>query len=352
MRKSMLKKSTLRAAGITLILLLSPAGSPSVWGNITEPDLRELMGLIRMDSEEYKSAAMEVLAQAESREGFLALAEKMEKEQKEKANALAALQQKARSSYEELEAAFTSGADTEEVLHALEDYELQSSLAETAQEEFLSYHAPVSMDDMEDAVRQAAYIMDLCTTDVDIGDAGTTADTFLLKSLSLSGVTPGSITCRTTEGDGLYSQFHGVVQTVMKDMVRIKSGEEILITYKGIVPDEKLRAGIEVLQYEKIGSCGGCQVTVSMSLCGEEENILKVYGAHAMRWYEKYLASLPWAEGCLDLKQVRSFLPASAAQEGGSYMVTGDGNEVQELTPVRGGEGLVLDNNPFVGGFE
>lgn len=404
MRRHRLGKYLL-TAGMTLFLLLSPAGRLSVRGNeempltegfyvtdlkdpllaitpaellhstqktfvrqdktstssapttdemppTTEPDLRELMGLVRMDSDEYRAAAMEVLAQEKSREGFLALAEKADEEQKERALALDRKKQEARGAYEELEGLFTSGADAGKVLDALEEYKRQSAAAEAAQEEFLSFRAPVPMDDMEDAVRQAGIIMDLCTTDIDIGDAGAAADTFLLKDLSLSGVTPGSITCRTAEGDGVYSQFHGVVQAVKEDMVRIKSGETILITYQGVVPEKGLSAGTKVLQYERIGSCGGSRITVSMSLCGEEENILKAYGTHGLRWYEAYLLSLPWEEGCIDFSRVRSFLPASAAQEGSSYMVTGDGDEVQEPPPVRGGEDLVLDKNPFAGGFE
>ncbi len=337
-------------AALFPILSMFPVRTPAA----TENDLREVMGLVRLNTDEYREQAAAILAQGTSYEEFRRLAQEMDEARIKKSELLADRILDRDAAYEEMKALFVSGGHADEVLQALIEYDRQCIYAEKAEADLLDNTEKIRMDDMEEAVKQAGEIMNLCTTTEDIGEVGDSADTFLLRGLHLMDVSPEALSCQVSKGESVYSQFNGIVQEITADTVCIGSGETIFTAYKGVRADKSLKVGERVSQYQKVGECLGSLVTVAMSTCAEEENILKMYGSRAKYWYSTYLDGLPWADACVKLDGIRGFYETEGDKNTGSVMVTADGETVPVETAdaPHAGRDLILDKNPFIEGLQ
>lgn len=309
----------------------------------TENDLREVMGLERIEGSEWEKTAAKILSQCRDQKDYNNLVDEISSGsvKNEEAEMLAKQIEKKTEYYNAFRESFLAGAPAWELTDTLTDYDrlyqAVNSYADDPQiaEELEKY-------DWETIAEQEAYaktIQKLCGSKGDIGDVGQKTDTFLKANLRIAGLTDDSVTCHTTPKDKVYAQFSGKVTAVGEDSVTVLSGKATEFTISGIRPAKELKTGEKVSQYDVIGRAKSETVTASMKTGTNRENPLKIYGTRAAYWLDEYLQTEPWAEDdAVDLSKVKDQTEQKEEETTKVSTMTDENGKESELT---------IKNNPY-----
>lgn len=307
----------------------------------TENDMREVMGLERIEGSEWEKTAAKILSQCRSQKNYNNFVDEIGSVKNEESEVLAKQIKKKTEYYNVFRESFLAGAPAWELTDTLTDYDrlyqVVNSYADAPQiaEELEKY-------DWKTIAEQEAYaknIQKLCGSSGNIGDVGQKADTFLKANLRIAGLTEDSVTCHATPKDRVYAQFSGKVTTVDSDSVTVLSGKTTEFTISGIQPVKGLKAGKKVKQYDVIGKAKTETVTASMKTGTDRENPLKIYGTRAAYWLDEYLQTEPWAEDdAVDLSKVKDQTDQKEEETTAVSTMTDENGKESELT---------VKNNPY-----
>lgn len=307
----------------------------------TENDMREVMGLERIEGSEWEKTAAKILSQCRSQKNYNNFVDEIGSVKNEESEVLAKQIEKKTEYYNVFRESFLAGAPAWELTDTLTDYDrlyqVVNSYADAPQiaEELEKY-------DWKTIAEQEAYaknIQKLCGSSGNIGDVGQKADTFLKANLRIAGLTEDSVTCHATPKDRVYAQFSGKVTTVDSDSVTVLSGKTTEFTISGIQPVKGLKAGKKVKQYDVIGKAKTETVTASMKTGTDRENPLKIYGTRAAYWLDEYLQTEPWAEDdAVDLSKVKDQTDQKEEETTAVSTMTDENGKESELT---------VKNNPY-----
>lgn len=311
----------------------------------TENDLRELMGLERIEGEKWEETAAGILAQCADEESYNELADLLDTAVF-KDELAAAIEDKNRA-YRNYRKQFLEGKEAQGLLEALFAYDSLYRQVNSSTDD-PSLDGAVKRYDSGSIERQAAYaraLLALCNSRTDIGMAGPEADTFLKRNLRIQNMTEDALTCYVAEGESIYAQLGG---TVYKegDTLLIRSGAATVFRYTGVTP--VVSDGQQVEQYQLIGKAAGGTVTVRLLTGGLAVNPLKMYGTRARYWQDEYLRTQPWNTGeALDLADVKDSVSSAAADDSGNSVMTDrDGKQTEiviENNTYRPKAGMILD---------
>lgn len=337
----------------SLLFLLPMERSQTVFGAVsaaapvmyhTENDLREIMGLERIEGEKWEQAAAGILAQCASRETYNELVDALAFVSDEDAKEYERQAIKKQQYYEEYMRRFLAGEPAEAILEPLAQYNrLYLQLNQTVVNTVTGTIGGAERYDIGEIKAQEAYakaLLLLCESDADIGGIGQDMDTFLKADLRLKDMTADTISVYTAEDDPVYAQFSGVVTQITEDTVTIQSGEVTVLSYSGITAAKKLYVGHKIKQYQRIGKAKGESVslTLTSALCGE--NPLRMYGQRAAFWQEAYLRTQLTDCYTVDFSLVKDDIDEKANTAGvASTMTDADGNESL----------LTVEDNPYTG---
>lgn len=306
----------------------------------TENDLREVMGLERIEGQEWEKAAERILAQCASQESYNELLDELEEIPDEETEILNQQIQQKNEYYEEYMEKFLAGAPASELAGSLSEYNrLYHLINQTTTDPAIAGELErYDSKTIEQQILYAKTLFALCKSTANIGTVGQEADTFLKGNLRIKDITEDSITCYVTSEDNIYSQLKGVVTKITGKTIEIQSGKATVLTYTGVKADEKISVGCKVKQYQKIGKAVKDSVTVSMTSGMTAENPLKMYGTKGVYWQEEYLRTQPWASEGLDLTKVKNHIDSLQQEETSKSVMTDENGNETELT---------VENNPY-----
>lgn len=330
-----------------LVLIVFLCGRMDTYAS-TENDLREVMGLERIEGSEWEKTAAKILSQCREQKNFNSLVDEITSGsvKDEEAEILAKQIEEKNKYYDAYMNAFTNGDPAWKITDILSDYDRLYRLVNGSGTE-PSVTGELEKYDGSSIEKQEAYartLQDMCKNSSNIGKVGLDANTFLRKNLRIAGVTENSVTCFTTPGDRVYAQFTGKISSITSDTVTISAGSATEFTVSGIKPVRDLKTGQKIRQYTMIGTAKTDTVQAEMVSCMNSENPLKIYGTRACYWLDEYLQTEPWTDKDRpDLSRVKDCVDhREETDENVSTMTDKEGNK-KELT---------IEDNPYRTGNE
>lgn len=314
---------------LTIMFALTPISAKAA----TENDLREVIGLERMEGEEWERTAAAVLAQCTGQERYNELVDELKYVEDEEAQIIRGQVQQKEAYCSEYMDKFLAGKPAEELTESLSGYnrickQLNQTAAASAVAGDLEYYDTAAI---ENQLTYANAILALCKSTANIGEIGQDADTFLLTGLSIQKLTEDALTCSVTPKMKIYAQFNGIVTKISGNTVEIKSGNATIFTYRGIKAKSGLSAGATVRQYSHIGNAVGSSVTVTMQSGVRKINPLKLYGQKATYWLENYLRAQPWDGYALDLDDIKNEVCEEESDPAASSVMTNESGRKTSL---------------------
>lgn len=309
----------------------------------TENDLREVMGLERVEGSEWEKTAERIISQCRKEETYNSLVDEIGSgsiEDKE-AEVLARQIDEKNKYYESYMQKFKAGEFAWDIASDLTEYDRLYRVINGTQEDpvIAKELEKYDLGTIEKQKQYADFIKKLCSSSSSIGKAGLETKTFLKKDLRIKSMEKNSITCYTAENDPVYAQFNGKIIRVTEESVVIRVGKTTTFYYSDIKPVKDLKKGDKVKQYAKIGKAAGDSITVKIKTGMKYENPLKIYGSRAVYWQDEYLDTQPWEKNDgVDLSDIRDYVEYKGKEkEYHSTMTDKDGNK----------KNLDIENNPY-----
>lgn len=315
---------------LAVALVLMPATAYAA----TENDLREVMGLERIEGETWEKYAATILAQCKNQESYNELLDDLEFIDDEQAEIINEQVKQKEEYYVSYIKEFQEGATVDELMESFTGY---NRMYKTLNQISIDPQIAGELEHYDtDAIeRQAAYaniILSLCKSTKDIGKIGQEADTFLLTGLTIQDMSEDTLTCCVTPEDKIYAQFNGIVTKITEDTIEIRSGKETTFSYHGVKAKEKLSVGVTVKQYTYIGNPTGNTIAVSMKTGADAINPLKMYGEKARYWQNTYMRTMPWKSQCIDLDNIKNCVEEKTTDDSEHSTMTDEKGNCSDIT--------------------
>lgn len=311
---------------LTALLISMPVSAFAA----TENDLREVIGMERVEGEKWEKTAATILAQCNEQESYNELLNELEHVKDEETAIIQEQIQEKKEYYVRYMEDFLKGKPTEDLIESMSDYNrMYKLLNQTTIDSKIG--GSLEYYDTSTISKQISYanaILALCKSTSDIGQVGQDADTFLMTGLCIQNITDDTLTCRVTPEDKVYAQFNGIVTKITGDTIEIKSGNATSFTYTGVKAKSKLSVGLQIKQYYYIGNAINNSIIVTMQTGTIPVNPLKIYGKKAVHWQETYLRTVPWDEHCLNMDNIKNSVQTDESESSShSTMIDKNGDQ-------------------------
>lgn len=294
------KKITRLIQGILLLTAVTTA-SPNAIHAATENDLREVMGIGRINKTALQDKTNALTDRLVREENYNELAAML----KEKGVTLKLTEKEAdeeKNAYKDMINSFDSCDSASSVIDKFSEYDSYTYYSD--QTSIGSMDAEyINTSGTKEKLAKLDTLRKIMKNKEDIGNVGSSMTGITNDMSKIQKADEESVSFATEKKDKIYAAFSGTVASDKKSSVTINSGQTISVTYIGV--KSFLQAGDSVKQGMPIGIATGSTVRVSMTVNGTKKNILLAYGSGGSESYSSYLSENPWADDILDFSNVK-----------------------------------------------
>lgn len=270
----------------------------------TTNDLRELMGMKRLEDEGLNKEILRLLSLTYKEEQWNELVEGLKDNIDFELKEFVEKEENYIKAKEELKESFCNNEDINQILELYIEYDTKNSLRG---EQIYKNNYKLELLDTSDIETKLKYIESIlyaAEDTVNIGVIGKAMNTFSKDNLLLTSVFGESrnihtgkleknngITIAIPNETPIYSQFHGKVTKVNHNSVEITTGNSLILTYKNITPTVRLNQNIK--QYAELGTTKDNTMEFYVNLNTIYIDPLFLYGTRSQKWYDNWINSYP-----------------------------------------------------------
>ena len=289
----------------------------------TENDLREVMGVGRIDDDSLQSKTDELTDRLVREENYNELAA-MLKESGLSLNVTEKEAEEEKSAYEDMMEKFSSCDSASSVIDKFSEYDSYTYYAD--QTSVGSFDAEyIDTTGTKEKLKKLNGLKKIMDNKKNIGKIGLSMQKITNSMSSIKSADEKSLSLITEKKESVYSGFSGKVAEKTKRSVTIESGQTLYVTYQNV--KSKLKIGDFVKQGDVIGTATKDFITVTMTMNGTARNILLAYGTDGADMYSVYLSENPWEEAVLDFSGVQNKTTKEEKEEKSGMYVTEDGKK-------------------------
>lgn len=298
----MKNRKNIRLVHGILLLAAVTAVSPNSIHAATENDLREVMGIGRLDKAELQEKTDALTDRLVREENYNELASML----KEKGMTLKLTEKEAdeeKNAYKDMIKSFDSCDSASSVIGKFSEYDSYTYYSDQTSVGSMDVEY-INTSGTKEKLAKLDTLRKIMKNKEDIGKVGSSMAGITNDMFQIQTADEGSVSFATEKKDKIYAAFSGTVVSSKKSTVTISSGQTIFVTYAGI--KSPLRAGDSIKQGDLIGKAKGVKICVSMTMNGAKRNILLAYGSGGSESYSSYLSENPWADDILDFSNVKN----------------------------------------------
>jgi len=294
------KKITRLIQGILLLTAVTTA-FPNAIHAATENDLREVMGIGRINKTALQDKTNALTDRLVREENYNELAAML----KEKGVTLKLTEKEAdeeKNAYKDMINSFDSCDSASSVIDKFSEYDSYTYYSD--QTSIGSMDAEyINTSGTKEKLAKLDTLRKIMKNKEDIGNVGSSMTGITNDMSKIQKADGWSLSISTERKDKVRSAFSGKVTERKKTSVTIASGQTISVTYYGI--KNSLKPGALVKQGGVIGKAVSSKIRISMTMNGIKENILLAYGTAGNEFYSSYLSENPWVDDILDFSNVK-----------------------------------------------
>lgn len=297
----MKNKKIIRLIQGILLLTAVTATYPNSIHAATENDLREVMGIGRIDKSALQEKTDALTDRLVREENYNELASIL----KEKGMTLRLTEKEAdeeKNAYKDMMKSFDSCDSASSVIDKFSEYDSYTYYSDQTSIGSLDAEY-INTSGTKKKLAKLDTLRKIMKNKEDIGKVGSSMTGITNDISQIQKVDEGALSISTEKKDKVRSTFSGKVTERKKNSVTIASGQTISVTYSGV--KSSLEPGASVKQGDVIGKSSGSRIRISMTMNGAKENILLAYGADGNEFYSSYLSENPWADNILDFSNVK-----------------------------------------------
>ena len=318
----------------------------------TENDLREVMGLGRLDTDKKaKVLALQTIRECTRGKQHNELLDMLGEYDLEVYTEQIELAEKGETAYQSIMEAFQSAKPAKDVTRQLAAYETYHNNWEAAPSQISYELQKIDEKDITEKMKYAEALLATIESTQDIGTVGIDAVTPTKEErLIVSGLEDDSMSFQTCKGQKLYAILKGTVDSVGVNYVTLACGSTVRLTYYGIRPS--VEAEQHVRQGRKLGTAINETVKISMMVTGKGENPVLMYGKKGVSWYQGFQESnaMDYDERIsLETDDVKDYPEGQGISSAASSGRNGEEDPGEERSPFDNqNEDVLLEADPFI----
>lgn len=282
---------------LTAVTTISPVSIHAA----TENDLREVMGIGRIDKAALQDKTDALTDRLTREENYNELAAML----KEKGMTLKLSEKEVdeeKDAYKDMMKSFDSCDSASSVIDKFSEYDSYTYYSDQTSIGSLDVEY-INTSSTKEKLVKLDTLRKIMKNKEDIGKVGSSMAEITSDMSNIQKADEESLSISTERKDKVRSAFSGKITERKKKSVTVDSGQTISVTYTGV--KSHLHAGDSVKQGELIGISTGSRIRISMTMNGAKRNILLAYGLNGSEIYASYLSENPWVDDILDFTNVK-----------------------------------------------